>query len=275
MPKLPRAGIAAAIAMAALTVALLARDEEVVHLTGLERSSPAPGIEVVEGVADRGREESRFVAVFMDPTRVVGSIEAERAALAATSPEAAVVVNGGYFTPEGRATGLLYAGGEVINPFVPTGGGAGSGVLVSKGGAVRLFRREDLRRDDYEGATFAIQAGPRIIESGGEPGIRSDDGLRANRTAIGRDRRGFLALAIVYGRPPNGSGVTLHELQRLLGPEGIGAFDDSLAFDLALNLDGGPSTGLVVRGDRGISLPEASRVHNALCFRRTTEGEPP
>src|SRR5262249_34925058 len=88
---------------------------------------------------------------------------------------------------------------------------------------------------------FAVQNSPRLIEGAGQLGIHHDDGKRASRTAV--CVRGARLDVLVALAPPR-EGPTLYETARLLGDLGCQA---------ALNLDGGPSSGLWLRPDTGIA----------------------
>lgn len=270
--KMKAAGVILALALVGLVVkSLIGRSHEgrPLRLENLRRNPVAPGVELLEADLVRGESKrSRLVAVYAEVGRVQPAIllNRERIPLNGLAPKALVVTNGGYFTPEHRPTGLLVSGGRTLSPLVPTGGGAGSGVLVLTGGRIRLYERERVQADDLEGAAFAIQGGPRVIEPGSRDGIRSDDGLRANRTVIGADQRGRLVLAVTYAEGAR-RGASLFELQRLLGPSGVGRLDPDLALDFALNLDGGTSTGFFLRDDEHpVRLPEATRVHSVLTL---------
>jgi exopolysaccharide biosynthesis protein len=59
------------------------------------------------------------------------------------------------------------------------------------------------------------------------------------RTLIGLDRQGFIWLVVVDGRQPASGGMSFADLQRLA---------DRLELTDALNLDGGGSSTMVVRG---------------------------
>lgn len=231
----------------------------------------APGLELLEAtVRDGGLSRGRLVVLYVDPERLRPRLHLnpELEELRRFAVGAVAAVNAGYFTPEHRPTGLLLSGGQILHPFVRQAGGAGSGVLVVRGGDIRLLERDAVKAKSLEGADLAIQAGPRVIEPDGSPGIRSNDGMRANRTAAGRDGQGRLALAVLHA--PDGGvgiGVTLFELQQILGPEGLGAIAPHLAWTAALNLDGGPSTGLHLRaGDTRIDLPALTRVVSVLTL---------
>jgi len=91
--------------------------------------------------------------------------------------------------------------------------------------------------------------GAGLIRRGGvaladweEEGLDADSFVQARhpRTLIGRDESGVIWLAAIDGRQPDYSiGMTFDDLQRL---------GDRLRLTDALNLDGGGSTTMVVRG---------------------------
>ncbi|MCB9646387.1 MAG: phosphodiester glycosidase family protein [Deltaproteobacteria bacterium] len=263
-------GVPVLLAAAAL-VLLQPRPTGPLSLADATRREVAPGVEVLTArVHRRSLRAGRLVALFAEPSAVSLElfVNEEQAALRDLADGALAVVNAGYFTQERRPTGLLVSGGKVLSPFVPNAGAAGSGVLVVDDDEVRLFARDEVRPSTYRGAALAIQAGPRVVEPGGAPGIHSDDGARANRTVLGRDGRGRLVLVVIHN-PDGGqaAGPTLHELMTLLGPEGVGRVAPELALDFALNLDGGPSTGLSLRDEAvEAELREAYPVLSVLAL---------
>ena len=232
----------------------------------IRRATLAEGAELAQANLYRGAADAgRLVVLYVDPKTVKLDVilNPDRKKLAELAPSADLVMNAGYFTPEYRPTGLLVAQGKVLSSFVSSGGPAGSGVLLVEEGRVQLLRREDIGSRRFETAELAIQAGPRLIESNGERGIRSDDGQHANRTFIGADARGWLVLGVVH-RPDGGlgGGPSLFELQRMLlqlNPKAQVAF--------ALNLDGGPSTGLILRAKPKLHLAESATIYSALALR--------
>ncbi|MEL7371485.1 MAG: phosphodiester glycosidase family protein [Myxococcota bacterium] len=234
------------------------------ELHDVRREPLSQSAELVQGVLYRGAADAgRLVALYMDPSavelRVVANVERKR--LADIAPSAQLVMNAGYFTPEFRPTGLLVSQGHMISPFISSGGPAGSGVLLVEDERVDLLRRQDVKARGFDASTIAIQAGPRLIEADGGRGIRSDDGQHANRTFIGADARGWLILGVVYRADGGlGGGPSLFELQQILLD--LKATTASVAF--ALNLDGGPSTGLHLRGNDEINLAESGPVYSAI-----------
>ena len=240
-----------------------------IRVASVQRQTIAPGIEMVTAALERGGSEGGSLhALYLDPKRARTSvlINGDKSPLEALAPDALAVVNAGFFTPEWRATGLLVTEGKTLSRFVSAGGAAGSGVVVVEDGRPLLLEREKVGKRGFDRASLAIQAGPRVIENGGKHGIRSDDGMRAHRTVIGADQRGRLAIAVVLGPGAWNSGPTLFELQSLLSTTGLGKTGHrDLAFAFALNLDGGPSSGLHVRHrEHGFAAPEASPVYSAL-----------
>jgi hypothetical protein len=76
-----------------------------------------------------------------------------------------------------------------------------------------------------------------LVAGGGQPAIRPD--ARHPRTAIGVDAGGFLYMLVVDGRTEKSLGMTLPELQ---------AYVAQMGMTNAINLDGGGSSSLVLRG---------------------------
>jgi uncharacterized protein YigE (DUF2233 family) len=142
-------------------------------------------------------------------------------------------VNGGFFSQEREPLGGYVVGGVLIqrarsNRLL-------TGVVGQRGQRlfIERFQRFRYGRDVRE----MIQAGPFLVEEG-----RSVIGLntkhRARRTAVASDGSGRWALISI-------DNVTLYEMANLLSQERIG---DDFKVDLALNLDGGSSSGCWVVG---------------------------
>lgn len=231
----------------------------------------ADGLELVELEYDLTAGRRGAVrAWYADPAKVTLelALNPTHAPLASVSTSAMVVTNASFFTPDFRPTGLLVSNGKVLAPFVREAGSAGSGVFVLEGGVPDLIERDAVSNRSFFGASIALQAGPRVIERDGRPGIRKDDGATARRTVIGKDARGFVAIAVITGGSEPWAGPSLFDLQRILGREGLGATTrPELAFEFALNLDGGPSTGFDVRHPSiKMSLAEGSPVLSVLAL---------
>lgn len=103
---------------------------------------------------------------------------------------------------------------------------------ASAEGAARLTPRDAYLRQPLDGP-FALQAGPFLVDPGAKFGMRSRDRHAHRRTVIVRTAADELKLLVT-------SPVTLYDLAGLLLDRPALGF----AAERALNLDGGPSTGL-------------------------------
>jgi exopolysaccharide biosynthesis protein len=246
-----------------------------IEIENVTRYPLAEGVELVEATLVRGGDPGgRIIALYFDPSLVGLSLALNDAqdSLSEIAPDALAVMNAGFFTKERRPTGLLVSEGRILSPFVAHSGGAGSGVFLIENDTASLVERDQasalVSKRSFGPTAFAIQAGPRIIEPDGKDGIVKDDGAHANRTVIGENAEGEAIIAIVIGPAGWPSGPTLYEVQRLLGGTGLGRISRDLAFRFALNLDGGPSTGLHVRTkSHPIDAPENAPVHSVIVLR--------
>jgi hypothetical protein len=145
-------------------------------------------------------------------------------------PPGALAVNGGYFEADFRPSTWLKNAGVELSPKSDTSKG---GVLAVGAAGVYLGPFSGLRFEPE----LAVQSFPLIVEADGSAGIRRDDGRRAARTVVcwSGDALHFIVIAA-----PRGDGPTLFESVALLRapwPAGFGCHS-------ALNLDGGPSSGV-------------------------------
>jgi uncharacterized protein YigE (DUF2233 family) len=141
-------------------------------------------------------------------------------------PSAALVFNAGFFDEKDAALGLLVSDGRAYGRSYEGFGG----MFAVSGGTptIRSLAARPYQPD--ESLEQAVQGFPMLIYPDGSRFAR-EDGVRARRTALGQDASGRVHLAIA----PH-EAFTLAELARWLQ-----ASDMGLA--LALNLDGGGSTG--------------------------------
>jgi Phosphodiester glycosidase len=163
--------------------------------------------------------------------------------------DALAIWNGGYFEQDLHPSGLLIDQGRQA---AAPNSGSGLAVFGSGDQPLRLIRYRD-RADLSEPLQSALQVWPFLVEPGGADGIHRDDQKRAHRSALGLDAEGRgLLLAVVD------EGVSL---QRLMGiARDLGAV-------VAVNLDGGPSTGFALGFPPGWSSPSQTVVSNALLLR--------
>jgi len=155
--------------------------------------------------------------------------------------KAALVVNGGYFSVENEKyfpDGLTIVNGEASgNSFI----GFGGMLAIDRSRAeLRWLVQEPY--DSDEPLQAGLQSFPMLVRPGGELGFGAEreNNARARRTVIGQDRDGRILLLVA----PEGY-FTLHQLSVYLT-------GSDLRLDIAVNLDGGGSTGILVANPREI-----------------------
>jgi hypothetical protein len=165
-----------------------------------------------------------------------------------TGPSGAeAVVSGGRIRSvrDGRGDAAIPQGGWVVSGH----GDSRAWVLknMKEGARAELKSRVRLRPSPPFAPEFVLGGGPRLVR-GGRPAAASDPGIypegfaaaRHPRTAVGVRADGRVLLVTVDGRQPEMSvGMTIAELASLLIE--LGAVE-------AVNMDGGGSTAMVVRG---------------------------
>ncbi|MEM8857444.1 MAG: phosphodiester glycosidase family protein [Chloroflexota bacterium] len=149
---------------------------------------------------------------------------------------AILTVNAGYFTADYLATGLTIVQGQ------PTGSSYGPFAgMVTIGGAepsanidVRWLRQAPYNPAEQLWAGF--QSFPMLVHSGGVAAFppSSDNGDRSQRTVIGKTTDGRIILLATTR-----AWFTLSEISSWLA-------QSDLNLELAINLDGGTSTGLIL-----------------------------
>ena len=156
----------------------------------------------------------------------------------AARPEVLLAVNGGFFEPNLEASGLLVSEQRLLHGWQERGG---SGVLSVRAGRASVSSEPPRALSQLE---LAMQCGPRLIEADGTLGIARDDRKRAERTAVCMRRQGReLDLVLAYATDRARDGPSLLQLAQWLAAP-LTPLDET-GCESALNLDGGPSTGLV------------------------------
>jgi hypothetical protein len=150
-------------------------------------------------------------------------------------------VNGGSFSIENEryfADGLTIINGEA---FGRSYDGFGGMLAINDSGAELRWLVEK-PYNFYEPLQAALQSFPMLVKPGGELGFpaRSEDNLRARRSVIAQDKDGRILFIVT----PRGH-FTLHQLSLFLT-------ESDLNLDIAINLDGGPSTGILVANPREV-----------------------
>ena len=157
-----------------------------------------------------------------------------------------LMVNGGYFDAAFAPDGFCKIDGEVL---VPKKNPRLSGfVAIDADGKIVLLGR-DAKLDKYR---TVLQSGPYVIDPGGKLGIRRKSGTAAWRTLVGTTGTGDLL--IVVAEP-----IYLIDLAK--------AVKKNLPkIERLLNLDGGPSTGVMTAG--GVKHVNTAVVRNYLFRKR-------
>ncbi len=167
-----------------------------------------------------------------------------------------VAINGGFFDPEARPVGLAVSNGKVLSRFSrPMSGG----VFVVSDGVAKVVATETF--DPGVHAEFAVQCRPRLVVDG-RANVRSDDGQRAERTAL-CVREAGRTVDVLIAEPASGShGPSLMALGRYLA--------ETVHCEDALNLDGGPSTGVAFRPEGASTpsvIPPRGPLRHSIVFR--------
>ncbi|MFT5194812.1 MAG: hypothetical protein ACI9EW_000478 [Cellvibrionaceae bacterium] len=203
--------------------------------TGLEMRS----ISVLDSQTNMVRE--KLMILRLDPTQFrfdVGYSPGNPKTLQTWQQESGAIlaINAGYFTADYTATGLTIAQnqsfGSSYGPF------AGMVSINGDGPASNLDVRW-LRQAPYspaENLWGAFQSFPILVHSGGTAAFpaESDNGDRSQRTVIGKDGSGRVILIVTTQ-----GWFTLSEISSWLA-------QSDLALQIAVNLDGGTSTGLIL-----------------------------
>jgi len=162
-------------------------------------------------------------------------------------------VNGGFFHPDWRPSGLVIAGDKRIHTFESAK--LLSGVIYSDDRGIHLVRRAQFQ--DHPGIRALLQTGPFLVEAGQTVrGLSASDPRR--RSFIATDWRGNWAIGATQ------TPLTLAELGELLASDGAWT---GWKADRAINLDGGSSTGFYFdrgAGNAPVSVPPWKRVRNLL-----------
>ena len=145
--------------------------------------------------------------------------------------EALAVVNGGFFTEGFEATGLTIADGQAHGSTFQGFGGMLS--VDANGPRLRWLGQQPY--DPSESAVAGLQSFPILVKPGGQGGYSDENTLRARRTVIGQDKGGRILLIVA-----SSGAFTLSEMSDFL-------IDSDLDLAVALNLDGGGSSGVLLR----------------------------
>jgi hypothetical protein len=230
---------------------------------------PAPSIPpTLQTVPDAGWSliqpglERRVIDIYNDQNQPVESLHiwrldqrsfrldvayAERPKSLATWQEemdAVIVLNGGYYSieneryfPDGLTVVDGKASGRSFNGF--------GGMLAIHPSRAELRWLVEQPYDPSEKFQAALQSFPILVKPGGQLGFgpERENHVQARRTVIAQDHAGRILLMVA----PQGY-FTLHQLSVYLT-------ESDLDLDIAVNLDGGGSTGILVANPRELIPP--------------------
>jgi hypothetical protein len=154
---------------------------------------------------------------------------------------AAMVVNGGYYSieneryfPDGLTIMNGQASGQSFSGF--------GGMLAITDARAELRWLVQKPYDAYESLHAALQSFPILVEPGGHLGFgpERDNNVSARRTALGQDRDGRILFILAPHKY-----FTLHQLSVFLT-------ESDFNLDIAVNLDGGGSTGMLLAHPREV-----------------------
>ncbi|MEA3340763.1 MAG: phosphodiester glycosidase family protein, partial [Chloroflexota bacterium] len=220
-----------------------------------------PGVELREMDVATGSVFERVVIARLDPALVRFRLRYEPdnpRPLSAWAAEqrALLIINAGYFTPEGEATALLISGGRSAG--APLGDFAGM-FAVTAGGQVSVRWLQERPYDPAEGLSEAVQSFPVLVKPGGVMGFPADadEGTPARRTVVAQGDDGRILVIVA----PLGY-FSLHEMAVFLVASDLG-------IDIALNLDGGGSTGLWLNsGEASVEIDSRTPIPSVIVVEK-------
>ena len=173
--------------------------------------------------------------------------------------KAQLTFNGAFFSPELKPVSLLISGEKTLHTISKAD--LLNGVFtITKNGKAALEKSENFQSSGN--IDFAIQNGPILLNKDKQNGIRSDDQKLASRTAMGIDKDGnIIVILLKAGFLNDDNQISLYQFADLLQKNP--AFS-GIGLHSVLNLDGGPSTGMMIEN---VYYPEMDRVQNVILVK--------
>ena len=160
-------------------------------------------------------------------------------------------INGGYYLEDYSSAGLFIENGIVSQQRMFDQDASGLFQITSSSADIRDLAKQPWSSE--ESLTYAVQSFPFLLRNG-ESVITKDSGKVARRTIVANDSQDNMYFIIISDRS-----ISLFDAAQLL--EGR-----TEQFITALNLDGGPSTGLYI--ENVISIPSYSAIPNVILFQQ-------
>jgi uncharacterized protein YigE (DUF2233 family) len=145
---------------------------------------------------------------------------------------AAAIINGGYFDQNDQATALVISNGQT---YGSTYSGFGGMLSMDSNGHIKLRSLHQQPYDPGESLTQAVQCSPMLVMGSKRTQFNATPS-QSRRSVVAMDKNGKL----LFISSPDDI-FTLDQLADLL-------VSSDLSISIALNLDGGASTGLFVNG---------------------------
>jgi len=168
--------------------------------------------------------------------------------------QATAIINGGYFDQQNRATGLVISNGQVFGTSY-----SGFGGMLSVDGQGRLRLRYLVQQPYGPGEQLkqATQSAPMLVLPGGKRAKFSANAASSRRSVVAMDKQGRLLFIVSPGLV-----FTLDELADHL-------VNSDLSINVALNLDGGSSTGLYVNaGSQHVAIDSPAQLPIVIIVRQ-------
>lgn len=159
--------------------------------------------------------------------------------------------NGGFYKKEGGPLGLFLSKGNILSKEIQSS--TFNGFFWRKGEKLFLDWKG---LKEWEGANFALQAGPLFdVEYLGKGSFVDEEERR--RVLVASDKNGKYYLLAIFEKDNNYGGPKLAEITEILRKS------ETAHFDRALNLDGGSASAFY--GENGQKLWEIVNVGSFLC----------
>ena len=200
--------------------------------------SPRPGIEVMHIIGSIGERDEALIVARVNPQQVRVQVRYAQNAPRRVrewylAEEADLVINGGYYSPENQALGLLISNKQAFGQSYRNFGGMFA--MRDNKPSLQWLKTQPYRADAR--IDSALQCFPMLVTRGQVVEGIQDNGEQNRRSFVAIDKQGRVIFGITQAAQ-----WTLTDLARYLqqAPE----------FNIteALNLDGGASTGLWIRG---------------------------
>lgn len=158
------------------------------------------------------------------------------------------IINGGYFQPNYKPSGLLKIDNKILYPLNKQGN---KGILGINYDVVDIFDKKDFnkKKDLF---IEMIQNGPLLLENG-KLGIYSDDQDYRARTCLCTDKNNNTFIIVADSL----ASISLFELANII--------KENINCKEAINLDGGSSTGIRINtSHKRITVDPSVKISNAI-----------